>query len=698
MAGMLFSKVHGLDPWVTSLFEGQNTIPDIHISEDEIEATNTSVEALTERWRSSSLLKQIEQALSAETNEDEEGTDSVKVFDRKALQLSMLATKTLRTKASSGQAYSNVISVMPPGPSMSSVGLTDECTNHSQFPLPAYGSIDPSLDADITTVEANDIEADVIIGSATNTPEDMNLPVNWRSDLDNYFATSHCWLPISQKHDLLRIAYILSSFSTSQNTPIPVTHGDRTFLKAVLAFAALQSETRLASRTPGTDNLYSKRASEVCGVIGTLIPNNMEAIEIGHVRALLIVTLVYMHSGTQNQAWFSIGRAARAMSILLKPFLRQEKSSRDLEEGIRRTALCCIALDSLVAAWVGLRPYFNRADILCIGSLPTEGLEEWEPWISSNVPEGAALAATSPGQILSTFNHFMEYIGLLNELLRSSKGTLKDIHSQSSELSIMESAKRLNFNLNDQTFSSNPQRFNCILLAASLREVMKPSRDPNLDARDTTDHLWHTVRVAENFVQTVGVPFVSPACNVFISVLRLSQNDRSGPQCGFENEITSLRDCLLELDQSVTTVDVEQHRLQQRISSTPFPLRERSLMTEAERLLRNLDGIETVTGTQSDDLEFVHGTESHVLSGSNAPTTIGNGLVQNAVGSNIEPQTTEQTIEPSAIGIVLSDDNLFQSLAELDPDDWTANMPEFMKHLGVMNESDVGMDKFYGAS
>ncbi|KAG9206471.1 hypothetical protein G6514_003302 [Epicoccum nigrum] len=120
-------------------------------------------------------------------------------------------------------------------------------------------------------------------------------------------------------------------------------------------------------------------------------------------------------------------------------------------------------------------------------------------------------------------------------------------------------------------------------------------------------------------------------------------------------------------------------------------------MTEAERILRDLDGIDTETGTQSNEFEYVQMMDSRVSSGTDA-MTIAENNTRNAVGSSIDLQMMEQTVEPSAIGTVLSDDNLFQSLAELDPDDWTANLPEFMKHLGVINESDVGMDKFFGAS
>jgi hypothetical protein len=671
MAGMLFSKVQGLDLWATSLFDGQNIIPEIHLNEDELQLSNTSVEALIERWRGSSLMKKIEETLSTETNEDDEGNESVKVFDRKALQLSVLATETLRARATLGRESSNAFSSMPPGPLISSVLPTDMHASQPRFSMPTEGSVDPSLETDIAISEPVHMETDAIVDCAIDMQEDTPLPVHWRSNLDNYFATSHCWLPISQKHDLLRTGYILSSLPTSQKTSVAVTHGDGVFLRAVLAFAAYHAGSRPVEGVSGADSLGSVHATTVCGAIAAMIPDRIEAVEIGHVRALLIMTLVNMYSGNPKQAWVSIGSATRALTIMIKPFLRQEKPPRDLDEGTRRTALCCMALDSLVSAWVGLPPYFDDADISSIGHLPTEGLEEWEPWIPSTAPEGTTRVAASPGQILSIFNQFMDHIGLLNEMLRVSKGSLTNMHAQLTPLNLADWAGRLALPPYDELICS-PQYFNSHLLAASLKEaVVSAANLGNLDinARNTHSRLWQTIEISESFARTTGLPFVSPACCISMFILRLALDSKSYPQCGFGTQLGSLRSCLQELDGSKNVRNVEQYHLQQGMASTASSLRERSLMTEAERLLRNLDGIEIETGTQSNGFEYVQMMDSRVSSGTDA-MTIAENNTRNAVGSSIHLQIMEQTVEPSAIGTVLSDDNLFQSLAELDPDDW----------------------------
>lgn len=666
LAGMLFNKVQGLDLWVTSLFDGQTISPEIHLNGDELELSNTSVEALTERWRGSSLMKKIEEALSAETNEDDEGNESVKVFDRKALQLSVLATETLRTRAAFERENFNAFSSMPPGPLMSSVLPTDIYASQPRFSMPTDGSVDPSINA---IPEPVHMETDAVVDCAMDMQEDTPLPEHWRSDLDYYLATSHCWLPISQKHDLLRTGYILSSLSTSQKTSVPVTHGDRAFLKAVLAFAAYHAESRPVERASGADNLGSVHATAVCGAIATMIPNKIEAVEIGHVRALLVMTLVNMYSGNPKQAWVSIGSATRALTITVKPFLRQEKPPRDLDEGARRTVLCCMALDSLVAAWVGLSPYFDDADISSIGHLPTEGLEEWEPWIPSTASEGTMRVAAFPGQILSIFNQFMDHIGLLNKMLRVSKGSLTKMHALLTPPNLLDWAGRLALPPYDEP-SGSPQYFNSYLLAASLKEVVVSAanfENVDIDTRNTHGRLWPTIESSESFARSTGLPFVSPACPISVFILRLALDEKSYPQCGFEAELGSLRSYLHELDRSNNARNVEHHHLQQGTAS----LREKSLMTEAERLLRNLEGIETETeiGTQGNGYEFDQLMDLRVSSGTNA-ITISENVTRNAVGSSIDLQTMERTVEPSAIGTLLSDDNLFQSLAELDPDDW----------------------------
>ena len=97
LLGLLFTTVQGLDPWVAALFEGQETAPLFRFDHFESQYTDVSVEAFIDAWRKSALLKQIEQALSTEGHDDNEGTDSVKGFDRKALQASVVAANVLQT-------------------------------------------------------------------------------------------------------------------------------------------------------------------------------------------------------------------------------------------------------------------------------------------------------------------------------------------------------------------------------------------------------------------------------------------------------------------------------------------------------------------------------------------------------------------------------------------------------------------------
>jgi hypothetical protein len=97
LLGLLFTTVQGLDSWVAALLEGQETAPLFRFDHLENQSTDVSVEAFIDTWRKSALLKQIEQALSTEGNDNNGGTDSVKGFDRKALQASVVAANVLRT-------------------------------------------------------------------------------------------------------------------------------------------------------------------------------------------------------------------------------------------------------------------------------------------------------------------------------------------------------------------------------------------------------------------------------------------------------------------------------------------------------------------------------------------------------------------------------------------------------------------------
>ncbi|KAF5542347.1 quinic acid utilization activator [Fusarium phyllophilum] len=168
--------------------------------------------------------------LSTESDFDEEGADSSQVFDAKVVEgLTLLVSTRKGTGA-------------PMTPMDNSTTHTDLPT-FDDSPLPIQISSPPpriestTLD---TTISRQPAPASRPRDSMPSAVPD--LPKNWSYLLDLYFETTHCWFPISQKHELLRAAYTLSN-EPSTASASSLSAGEMAFLHAVLAYASQQSTT-----------------------------------------------------------------------------------------------------------------------------------------------------------------------------------------------------------------------------------------------------------------------------------------------------------------------------------------------------------------------------------------------------------------------------------------------------------------------
>jgi hypothetical protein len=675
LLGLLFTTVQGLDPWVAALFQGQETAPLFRFDHLESQSTDVSVEAFIDAWRKSALLKQIEQALSTEGHDDDDVTDSVKGFDRKALQASVVAANVLRShgtvalQTSDGSLptpidfhpASHTVSIeedaAQPRSSPGNSLLIEAFTEFEQsVPLPSDAGADAVGDDALSNIEQR-----------TSTP----LPPDWRSLLDLYFSTTHCWLPMCQKHELLRTAYVMASDASTQGlgeTGVPVTHGERACLNAILYYASLQrsiGDTRSGNRE---DYVWTREATTCCSAIQSLLPDKIESYEIGHVRALLIMTLINIACGNQKQAWTSTGVTIYHIALLAKPQLRHERPTSDLGEGAKRTVLCCMALDSLVAAWNGLRPYFTRSDIVSIGPLLTDGLEEWEPWKSHQPPNGSVLDFHAPGRSLSTFNQVINLVSVLNDMLRSCNGFLTKNCTNLSQETISDWSQRIPPPSDDGDPSGSPQQFSCYLLTSSIRELMKlhsGQRAFSETAHNPRNLLQEIDNISQSFIIATGRSFVSPICGISLFLLRLSVDRSSQPKTKFETELQGLRDHLHKQNflQRNTSLNVQDPRsgLSSRLEQRPLHAARYS-ESHLERIEHeNLAG--AGAGFDPDRLESQH-PASYLHPESIYPTPVGTAIRESS-DAFVMPHTA-----PSSIGVNLSDDSLFQSLADLDSADW----------------------------
>jgi Fungal specific transcription factor domain/Fungal Zn(2)-Cys(6) binuclear cluster domain len=236
--------------------------------------------------------------------------------------------------------------------------------------------------------------------------------------LDVYFSYTHSWLPIAERHDLLRTSYQYSHNGANVSCSLPGS-GDHAALWAILAYADYQRDVVKKSSSVETDgwnvdSLYAHARG--------LIPNEDGVFEMGHVQALLVLTLLNMGLGRWSRAWILVGQAVRiAVDIGLDEGQNADLAAPKLVDKRSRSKhvfLGCFALDTLIAARLHRIPHLRKEDADRVGFLEEDGLDEWNPWIDTlGVRRGTTEGPRGPVSVLSTFNRFIKLLKILNSVL-----------------------------------------------------------------------------------------------------------------------------------------------------------------------------------------------------------------------------------------------------------------------------------------
>ncbi|KAF2799963.1 hypothetical protein K505DRAFT_293639 [Melanomma pulvis-pyrius CBS 109.77] len=235
------------------------------------------------------------------------------------------------------------------------------------------------------------------------------LPSNrWRL-FDLYFAYTNCWFPVSEKHDVMKLAYSYPEHGLLLSSSKLPNSGDHAELWSILALASIQ-ESQLNSTDPHHDVNMDENAMhytpvQLYDISRTLIPHELEASELGHVKALLILALFNLSQSAPQAAWMVVGHATRIIMGL-----ERIESSRNLR--FRHVFAGCFLLDTLVSMQLERRPYLQAFDIKRIGRISEDGLEEWQPWTGCRGIETRHNSRT-PVLSLSTFNNLVEITGIM---------------------------------------------------------------------------------------------------------------------------------------------------------------------------------------------------------------------------------------------------------------------------------------------
>lgn len=244
----------------------------------------------------------------------------------------------------------------------------------------------------------------------------LELPPQTSQLLDIYFAETQLWLPIIAKHNILRASFLYVNAPISVAT-VSRESGDHAALWAILSYTITQSRTDLCASPAGAVDL----AKEYYAISRNLIPSEKERYELGHIQALLLLTLVNMALEDWAAAWLLSGQAVR-MSIAMG--LNTVTDTRPPHE-LRGKAvfLGCFVLDSMLSFRLMRCPAMSPNDLAITGLLEEDGLEEWNSWTDvlcpSGAPQGKNCPRKGPLLALSCFNRLVELASAFNRISRN---------------------------------------------------------------------------------------------------------------------------------------------------------------------------------------------------------------------------------------------------------------------------------------
>ncbi|KAJ5129171.1 uncharacterized protein N7515_005210 [Penicillium bovifimosum] len=252
---------------------------------------------------------------------------------------------------------------------------------------------------------------------ATTSSRTLQLPPQTSQLLEIYFAVTHSWFPVIAKHNILRASYLYA------NAPFSITttssgSGDHAALWAILSYTITQSRTN--SRAGPAEPIAL--AKEYYTVSRNLIPTEKARYELGHIQALLLLTLVNMGLEDWTAAWLLSGQAVRMATAMGLGALSDSRRSDELRQG-KAVFLGCFVIDSLLSFRLSRSPAMPPSDLATVGLLEEDGLEEWNSWADVLPPTGAPQGSKNPPRrgpllALSCFNRLVELASVLNKISR----------------------------------------------------------------------------------------------------------------------------------------------------------------------------------------------------------------------------------------------------------------------------------------
>lgn len=217
----------------------------------------------------------------------------------------------------------------------------------------------------------------------------LKLPGDAWSLLEDYFAFTHTWIPITEKHDILRLMYTYPDEGLARMNAHGSEHAE---LWSIMAYS-------MSHR--GAHSAEEFRACQ--DIAQSLIPRDSK-VQLGHVKSLLILSLIDLDSAAWVPAWLTVGSAVRLLTHLLPGEAPSESALT--ESRTKHTYLAAYLLECVISIQTGALSHLRASSVRDIGPLVEDGMEEWSPWHDPTSHSGSS-NTKSPARSISTFNELV---------------------------------------------------------------------------------------------------------------------------------------------------------------------------------------------------------------------------------------------------------------------------------------------------
>lgn len=261
------------------------------------------------------------------------------------------------------------------------------------------------------------------------------LPGNAWALLEYYFAFIHTWLPMTEKHNLMKIMYSYPPQGLVFDEVNTAEHAELWSIMALISFQISCQSDSGAVRSAGRSSDIVPKASDrtsnevdperIGRLADSLLPPEGSSYEVPHIRALMLRALDEFQQDRVLAAWMRIGSVASLLH-LFKLIQNLGRSAR----WCRHVHLAAFVIEGALAQRLKTVGHFRADYVRNVGLVDEDGLDEWTPWMDPLQSTESFSIIKAPAKAFSTLNDLARlYMRIYDEVTSTGEtnGTGADL-------------------------------------------------------------------------------------------------------------------------------------------------------------------------------------------------------------------------------------------------------------------------------